>query len=205
MKLNLLERWFVNSPVRALMQSLEVRWLQKWQSLARTATVLEVGCGRGVGARRILSEFQPASVHALDLDIRMIQEAKKNLSAWYPHRLSLYVGDITVLPFGEQVFDAVFSFGVLHHAYDWRRSAAEIARVLKRGGVYFIEELYPPLYQNAVTKRLLIHPTENRFHSEDLRNALDELGLVLKESVEEPRLGILGVAVKRELSSQHDD
>jgi ubiquinone/menaquinone biosynthesis C-methylase UbiE len=200
MKLNLLERWFVNSPVRALMQSLEVRWLQRSQSLSRTARVLEVGCGRGVGARRILSEFQPASLHALDLDIRMIREARKSLAAWYPRRLSLYVGDITELPFGEQVFDAVFSFGVLHHAYDWRQSAAEIARVLKRGGIYFIEELYPPLYMNVITKRLLIHPKENRFYSHDLRSALGELGLVLKESVEEPRLGILGVALKRERS-----
>jgi len=77
-------------------------------------------------------------------------------------------------------------------------SAAEIARVLKRGGIYFIEELYPPLYLNVITKRLLIHPTENRFYSEDLRSALGELGLVLKESIEEPRLGILGVAVKTE-------
>jgi hypothetical protein len=29
MKVNWIERWFVNSLLRALMQSLEVRWLQK--------------------------------------------------------------------------------------------------------------------------------------------------------------------------------
>jgi len=133
----------------------------------------------------------------------MIQTAKKNLSARDPRRLSLCVGDVTALPFGEQTFDAVFGFGVLHHAYDWRKSTAEIARVLKRGGVYFIEELYPPLYLNVVTKRLLLHPAENRFWSEELRDALGELGFALKKSIEESRLGILAVAVKTEQSSKH--
>ena len=198
MKLNWIERWFVNSPLRALMQSLEVQWLQRSQRLSRAARVLEVGCGRGVGAKRILSGFQPASLHALDLDIRMIQEAKKSLSAWYPGRLTFAVGDVNELPFGDQEFDAVFGFGVLHHARDWRKSAAEIARVLKRGGVYLIEELYPPLYLNVITKRLLLHPTENRFYSEDLRDALTDLGLEFKDSLEHSKLGILGVVIKRE-------
>jgi ubiquinone/menaquinone biosynthesis C-methylase UbiE len=205
MKVNWIERWFVNSLLRALMQSLEVRWLQKTQTLTRAATVLEIGCGRGAGARRILTEFQPGFLHTLDLDIRMIQEAKKNLSARYPRRLSLCVGDVFELPFGDQEFDAVFGFGVLHHAYDWRKSVAEVARVLKRGGAYFIEELYPPLYLNVVTKRLLLHPTENRFYSEDLRSALGELGFVFKESIEDSRLGILGVAVKTEQSPKRDE
>ena len=205
MKVNWIERWFVNSPMRALMQSFEVHWLRRAHTLNRGARALEVGCGRGVGAKRILSEFQPASLHALDLDIRMIQAAKKNLSARRARRFSLCVGDVTELPFGNQTFDAVFGFGVLHHAYDWRKSAAEIARVLKRGGVYLMEELYPPLYLNVVTKRLLLHPTENRFYSEELRDALGELGFALKESIEESRLGILAVAVKTEQSSKHDE
>jgi ubiquinone/menaquinone biosynthesis C-methylase UbiE len=100
------------------------------------------------------------------------------------------------LPFGDREFDAVFGFGVLHHALDWRKSAAEIARVLKRGGVYFIEELYPPLYLNVITKRLLLHPTENRFYSEDLRGTLEEVGLVLKDTLEVTKFGILGVLIK---------
>jgi ubiquinone/menaquinone biosynthesis C-methylase UbiE len=205
MKVNWIERWFVNSAFRALMQSLEVRWLQKTQTLSRRAKVLEVGCGRGNGARRIINEFQPGFLHALDLDIRMIQEAKKNLSKRYPRRLSLCVGDIFELPFGDQVFDAVFGFGVLHHTLDWRKSAAEIARVLKRGGVYFIEELYPPLYLNVITRRLLLHPTENRFYGEDLRDALSELGFEVKRSIEDSRLGILGAARKVEASRGRDD
>jgi ubiquinone/menaquinone biosynthesis C-methylase UbiE len=198
MKVNWIERWFVNSPVRALMQSLEVHWLRRAQILTRGGTALEVGCGRGAGARRILNEFQPAFLHALDLDIRMIAEAKKNLSVRYRRRSSLCVGDVFELPFGGETFDAVFGFGVLHHAHDWRQSVAEIARVLKRGGAYFIEELYPPLYLNVVTKRLLLHPTENRFYSEDLRGALKGLGLELKDSLELPKFGILAVVIKRE-------
>ncbi len=196
MKVNRLERWFVNSPLRALMQDLEVHWLRRAHTLERGATALEVGCGRGGGARRILNEFQPAFLHALDLDLQMIQEAKKKISTRHRRRLSLCVGDVSELPFGDQVFDAVFGFGVLHHALDWRRSAAEIARVLKSGGVYFMEELYPPLYLNVIARRLLLHPTANRFYSHDLRAALKETGLVLKEAIESKKLGIIAVALK---------
>ena len=57
------------------------------------ARVLEVGCGRGAGACLILEEFQPAWVHALDLDHRMIRQALAYLRPRQREKISLYVGD----------------------------------------------------------------------------------------------------------------
>jgi ubiquinone/menaquinone biosynthesis C-methylase UbiE len=158
--------------------------------------VLEIGCGRGVGAALISEKFQPATVHAMDLDFEMIRKAQKRFKNNIRAHTGFYVGDVLHLPYKDALFDAVFGFGVLHHVPDWRGGLTEIARVLKKGGCYFFEELYPALYQNVITRHILLHPAENRFKCQDWKNALQEMKLQEQKSVELKKLGILGVAIK---------
>ena len=196
MKLNWAERWVVNNPVRAFQQRIEIKWLKGMMPLKPKATILEIGCGRGAGAKLILKEFQPSLLHVLDLDIQMILKARNFLSPIPKHRVKLYVGDSINLPFKANTLDAVFGFGFLHHVPDWRRALSEISRVLKDGGVYYIEELYPTLYQNVITKHILRHPEHDRFTGPDLRKVLNEKNLRLNQEFELPKMGILGVATK---------
>jgi ubiquinone/menaquinone biosynthesis C-methylase UbiE len=196
MKLNWAERLAVNNPLRVLEQRWEIRRLKLLMPIAPGLVALEIGCGRGVGAGLILKEFQPARVHAMDVDIGMVRKAKDYLTS-HGKLTSLLVGDATCLPVRAGSVDAVFGFGVLHHLVDWRAALAEIARVLRPGGTYFLEELYPAVYQSFITKHILLHPTEDRFSSRDLRQALDQAGLPLKQAIELKRLGILGCAVKK--------
>ena len=196
MKLNWVERVVANNPFRAALQRGEIHLLKRKIQLKKGAKILEVGCGRGAGARLILKSFQPSLLCALDLDILMIQKAKAYLSADEKKRVSLHVGDAFRLPFKDRVFDAVFGFGVLHHVPDWRGAAAEIARVLKVGGIYLVEEFYPSAYQNLITKHLLVHPKEDRFFGPDLRNALAAINLPIREAIDFKKLGIVAAAVK---------
>jgi ubiquinone/menaquinone biosynthesis C-methylase UbiE len=202
MKLNWVERVVANNPLRATLQRGEIHLLKRKVQLKKGAKVLEVGSGRGAGARLILRSFQPSLLCALDLDLLMVQKARAYLSADERKRVRLHVGDVFRLPFKDNVFDAVFGFGVLHHVPDWRGAAAEIARVLKMGGVYFVEEFYPSAYQNFITKHLLLHPGEDRFFSPDLRKALKEVEMPIAEAIDFKRLGIVGVAVKGVRSKQ---
>lgn len=196
MKLNWAERWVVNNPLRVFQQHIEVKWLRQMMPLKTGAIILEVGCGRGAGARLIHKEFKPSQLHILDLDIKMIQGAKTYLSRASKDIMTMYVGDSIDLPFKSETLDALFGFGFLHHVPDWRRALWEVARVLKSGGIYYMEELYPSLYQNMITKRILLHPEHDRFTSQDLQNELDVAGLRLKNCFELKKMGILGVAVK---------
>jgi ubiquinone/menaquinone biosynthesis C-methylase UbiE len=198
MKLNWAERWVVNNPLRVAEQRIEIRMLKTMMPLRPGSRALEVGCGRGAGASLILKEFQLSQVYAMDLDIRMVRKAKEHLRVRSDKRVHLLVCDVFRLPVNPESMDAVFGFGVLHHVVDWRSALAEIAKVLKPGGVYYIEELYPALYQNFITRRILLHPAEDRFVSHDLRQALKQAKLPLKGAAEVKRLGLLGVAVKED-------
>jgi ubiquinone/menaquinone biosynthesis C-methylase UbiE len=197
MKLNWAERWVVNNPLRVLEQRFQMGRFRAMTTLKPGAKILEIGCGRGAGARLILKAFQPSRLWALDLDPDMVRKAKEYLSGEELERTFLHVADALHLPFKEDSLDAVFGFGFLHHVPNWRGALAELARVLKTGGVYFIEELYPALYQNAITKRLLVHPTEDRFLSHDLRQGLEAVNMQIQNAVELKALGVLGVAVKQ--------
>ena len=201
MELNWGERLAVNNPIRILQQCLEINWLAGLMPLAPEGTILEIGCGRGAGARLIDRTFRPSGLHIQDLDIKMTLKARKRLDASRDRRtartVSLSVSDTIALPFKPGSFDGVFGFGVLHHVPDWQGALLEIRRVLKEGGVYYVEELYPSLYQNMVTKHILRHPETNRFESSDLRQAFDDARIPLTGAFEFKKMGILGVAVKR--------
>jgi ubiquinone/menaquinone biosynthesis C-methylase UbiE len=198
MKLNWVERLVVNSFPRLLEQRLEIRWMAKKMSLKPDSVVLEVGCGRGAGASLILKEFDPAVIHAMDLDMEMIRRAKTYLDPGQRKRITLYVGDTVHLPHGDASMDAVFDFGVLHHIPAWRKALGEIVRVLKPGGIFALEELYPGLYQNFLTRRFLLHPQGDRFTGHDFKKALKEEGLYLQHALELKGLGILGICVRKE-------
>ncbi len=200
MKLNWAERLVVNSPVRVMVQRRLIQWIKGVTTIAPRGLILEIGCGRGAGARLLREEFRPARLHAFDLDQRMILAAARYLEGEARERIMLYVGDAERLPYGDGVLDAVFGFGVLHHLPDWRAGLNEIARVLKPGGHYCLEEFYPPFYQNFLARRLFLHPEHDRFSSEDLHGALGAAGFELKGRLEHKMLGVLAVAVKQEMS-----
>jgi ubiquinone/menaquinone biosynthesis C-methylase UbiE len=198
-KLNWAERLAVNNPVRVMIQRRIITWIKGVTRIDPQAFILEVGCGRGAGACLIQEEFQPARLHAFDLDYRMILQAGRYLKPEHQEKIFLYVGDALTLPYRDGVLDAVFGFGVLHHLPDWRGGLREIARVLKPGGIYFLEEFYPQFYQNFLARRIFLHPEHDRFYSHDLKKALAEAGFGLKGRLEQKMLGILAVAVKQDL------
>ncbi len=200
MEVNWPERWYCLSPVRKLAQWREVGFFRAAWPMRPGARVLEIGCGDGGGAMLFRRAFSPALYHGLDVDPAMVRLAagrcRKAKATTKTKGLLFLRGDAERLPYRDAAFDAVVNFGIIHHLPDWRRGVAELARVLRPGGVFYFEEIYPPLYANPVFRVMLAHPRENRFHGPEFRAALAEEGLALRPGFHESRLFILGVAVK---------
>jgi len=196
MKLNQIERWFVISPFRRLMQYFVVQWFRGRASKARFERVLEIGCGAGAGARMIRSNFNPGRLYLMEFDVAMVRRAALDSAVFASEQSLFCAADATYLPIQKAAMDAVFGFGFLHHVPVWKTSLSEVARVLKPGGIYFFEEYYPSAYQNWVTRRLLVHPEKDRFNSVELKDAFAEAGLSLQQTFELKRFGIIGVAIK---------
>jgi len=179
LKLNWIEFAAMNNPVRTWLQHhIEARLLLEMGGPATNARALEIGCGRGIGARLILDVFHAATVDAFDLDPRMIKRAAKRLKN-RGNRVRLWVGDAAQIDAPDDSYDAVFDFGIIHHIPDWRNCLAEVHRVLKPGGRFYAEEILKDFILHPVWRRLLDHPIQDRFDHQQFISALNETGLTV--------------------------
>jgi ubiquinone/menaquinone biosynthesis C-methylase UbiE len=96
--------------------------------------VLEIGAGSGAVAERLLSANPEFAITTIDIDPRMTAAATDRLLP-YPNA-SAETADATAMPFADNSFDSVVSCLMLHHIVDWEHAIAEVARVLRHGGVF---------------------------------------------------------------------
>jgi ubiquinone/menaquinone biosynthesis C-methylase UbiE len=177
MKMNRIEKFLMNSGVRAAFQRwVEAPILLRLGGPVEGGNVLEVGCGRGVGTELILTLFGAKSVHAFDLDPDMVRRARRRFVGWDPNRVTLEEGDATAIRFPDGKFDAVFDFAALHHVQNWELALGEIRRVLKPGGAFYFEEVTRQWLNRWPYRVLFDHPKENRFSAEEFRAALERQG-----------------------------
>lgn len=94
--------------------------------------VLDLACGRGLGAFRLASAHPGARVTAVDLLARNLQVAR----TLYDHlpNLALAGGDATVLPFRDAAFTRALCVEAAFQFADRQAFLAEIRRVLAVGG-----------------------------------------------------------------------
>ncbi|OMB98490.1 methyltransferase type 11 [Mycobacterium sp. NS-7484] len=96
--------------------------------------VLEIGSGSGDIAARLRQANPDLAITATDFDPAMVRAAARRLQA-FPD-VTVRAADATDLPFADDSFDSVVSCLMLHHIVDWESAVAEIARVLRPGGVF---------------------------------------------------------------------
>jgi ubiquinone/menaquinone biosynthesis C-methylase UbiE len=197
MKLNLAERLMTNSPLRAFSQRyIEVPALRRMARRDRYPACLEIGCGRGYGARLIAAHFDAERVVAVDMDPAQIEHARKRLPAALSGTVEFRVGDAMALDETDDAFDAAFSFGVLHHMENWRRAVEELARVLRPGGELFYIELFRSFLTSLPVRLLTDHPEGGLFSLEEFTSGLERAGLSTRAVRRMGALAALGAAVK---------
>ena len=115
--------------------------------------VLNVGCGEGLDA--VILAALGAKVIGLDIsDTAVAVTMARARANGVTDRLTALVADATALPVSSGSIDVVLAAAVMHHV-DIPRAAAELARVLRPGGIaVFVEPLAGPRLVQLV-KRML--------------------------------------------------
>jgi ubiquinone/menaquinone biosynthesis C-methylase UbiE len=97
----------------------------------RDQSVLEIGVGLGTDHAQFARAG--ARLTGVDLTERSIELAA-NRFRLEKLQSELQVADAESLPFADETFDVVYSWGVLHHSPNTPRAISEAVRVLRRGG-----------------------------------------------------------------------
>lgn len=124
---------------RAFFEALDIRryalepFIGQYACFAEQAgrRVLEIGCGAGSDLARFARGG--GVVTGVDLSPRTVALARRRL-ALEGLTAELAVADAEALPFRDEWFDFVYSWGVLHHTPDTAQAVAEVYRVLVPGG-----------------------------------------------------------------------
>jgi ubiquinone/menaquinone biosynthesis C-methylase UbiE len=94
--------------------------------------VLEIGLGQGADSEQIIRRGGKWS--GLDLTKQSVARVKRRMELHNLPYDDLKVGSVLDIPYPDNSFDMVYSFGVLHHVPEIHRAQAEIARILRPGG-----------------------------------------------------------------------
>jgi ubiquinone/menaquinone biosynthesis C-methylase UbiE len=89
--------------------------------------VLEVGCGTGVFAARLVRELPAIALLAVDTSYRMVELTRER-------GVPAQVQDIQQLLAPDAAYDVVLALWMLYHVPDLDRGLAEVRRVLRPGG-----------------------------------------------------------------------
>lgn len=94
--------------------------------------LLEVGVGMGADHARF-ARAQPKYLAGVDLTSTAVNWTRQRLAA-YGFSSDLRVADAERLPFEDNSFSMVYSWGVIHHTPDPQSAVNELRRVLRPGG-----------------------------------------------------------------------
>jgi 2-polyprenyl-3-methyl-5-hydroxy-6-metoxy-1,4-benzoquinol methylase len=119
-------------------------------SSIKNKQVLVVGCGAGTISTELAKHG--AKLTAIDLTEEAVKNTKNQMKLNGCNGTILQA-DAEQLPFEDETFDFVWSWGVIHHTPNTQKAADQIFRVLKKGGKSQIM-IY---HKNSIFQYLLVY------------------------------------------------
>ena len=103
------------------------------------AKVLDVGCGGGANIATWLDKCRNGHVTGLDYsEVSVAESQKLNIAAIKQGKCRVLQGDVSAIPFSDEVFDYVSAFETVYFWPGLKKCFSEVNRVLKSGGTFLI-------------------------------------------------------------------
>ena len=116
------------------------RHLMQRAGLQAGDEVLDIACGYG-GTMRLLADLG-CRVTGIDISEVCVERARQAIdAAGLNHAIDVFIGDFHALDFADDTFDAVVCQEALIHSPDRPKVFAEVARVLRPGGVFAFSDI----------------------------------------------------------------
>ncbi len=179
------DRSFFGAPTTQLYLAEEQRLFQRYLAPLQGKRILKLDLWNEAQNTEVLfwAAAQGADCCGVDIaesTVRKAQTRGRNLE----HSISVTVGDILSLPFQSGSFDCVYSMGTIEHLPDPAAAVAELARVLRRGGLAIVgvpNKIDPFLFPlgSAALQAVGLYPYgyERPYTNGDLRSLLEAHGL----------------------------
>jgi tRNA (cmo5U34)-methyltransferase len=114
-------------------------------ALAPQATrALDVGCGAGNYALKLLQALPELNIDLIDLSRPMLERATERLGAVSKGEVRAFEGDIRTLPLEAERYDIIVAAAALHHLRgddEWEHVFGKLYAALKPGGCFWISDL----------------------------------------------------------------
>lgn len=120
----------------------DLKWLVEAHELTGSERVLDVGTGAGHAAFAFAPYVQ--YVEGVDITPLMLEQAHQGAIERDLDNIRFSPADVESLPHSDSSFDIVVSRWCAHHYPNIRIALAEIARVLKPGGIFLLVDSYSP-------------------------------------------------------------
>lgn len=137
----------------ARVEAFKREYHDRLRALGEGSAVLEIGCGTGWDAHRLLAGG--LAVYLSDISPPMAKKARERLSKW-GERVRFFICDAESIPFPPESFDGVLITAALHHMQSPQGCVAEMARVCRPGGLVVLgfEPTRWPYYSVLPARRL---------------------------------------------------
>ena len=167
-----------------------------------SAAILDAGCGGGANLARWMEKCPDAHVTGLDFSPVSVEESRRfNAEEIAAGRCHILQGDVMEMPFADASFDCVSAFETVYFWPDMGRALAEVLRVLKPGGTFFICNESDGLDQPAIDASHIIRGL-TLYTAEDLMLLLSRAGFVQIDICTQPGTHYLAAIAKKLLTSQ---
>lgn len=136
---------------------------------ATTLLIFDAGTGTAQIPLELVKRGLPAMVTATDLAEQMLIVARQNVNnAGYAESIRLQRADCKQLTTADDTFDVVMSNSIVHHIPEPRQVLAELWRILKPGGLFFVRDLMRPSDQVTLDDLVQTYAGASNHHQQQM-------------------------------------